>query len=55
MKLWRYADDVLYLVGCGLILVFVYQVAPVYTWLAGGIMCIILAVLIGAAQPRRLE
>ena len=36
----KYADDLLYLLGCGLILVGTAQVLPVATWFVGGVMCL---------------
>jgi uncharacterized membrane protein SirB2 len=45
-----YADDLLYLAGCVLILIFVFHVAPVYCWLVGGLMCIGASILIGLTQ-----
>lgn len=45
-------DDIFYLLGCALILVFVYHVAPVYCWLVGGLMSIGFAVLIGLGARR---
>ena len=40
-SLAKYADDLLYLLGCALILVGVYQVLPVAVWFAGGAMCLL--------------
>jgi hypothetical protein len=50
MKYVKYLDDVLVLFGCALILVFIYKIAPIYTWLVGGLMCLGLSVLVGMAN-----
>ena len=46
-KLQQFLDDLLILAGCALVLVFVFQVWPVGTWLVGGLMLIVFGVLIG--------
>ncbi len=48
----RYIDDVLVLVGCVLILIFVYHINPIYCWLVGGLMCLGMAVLISLTNRR---
>lgn len=54
LRWWgRWLDDVLVLAGCGLVLVFVYQVWPVGTWLIGGLMLIVVGVLIGRMKAKR--
>lgn len=45
--LQKHLDDILILLGCGLILVGTHQVLPVATWFVGGVMAIGLGVLAG--------
>jgi hypothetical protein len=49
MKLKRYFDDILLILGCILILIGVYQALPVATWFVAGGMCISFGVLVGLA------
>lgn len=57
MKLWlrRYADDLLLLAGCGLIVTGVAQVSGPLAWIVAGILLIGLAALIGKAKSHVIE
>lgn len=46
-------DDLLVLAGCGLVLVFVYQVWPVGTWLVGGLMLVGAGLMVGRLKSKR--
>ena len=46
-------DDMLVLAGCGLVLVFVYRVWPVGTWVGGGLMLIGAGLLFGRLKAKK--
>lgn len=54
-KLLKYLDDLLVLIGCGMILYGTYRVWPEATWFMGGVMLIGLGVLVGIGRGRRHE
>jgi hypothetical protein len=45
--LQKHSDDILIMAGCGLILYGISLVSIPWTWVVAGIMCLVLAVLIG--------
>jgi hypothetical protein len=49
----KYIDDALILAGCVLILIWVYLVWPVGTWLIGGVMSLAAGVLIGLTGGKK--
>jgi len=46
----KYLGDILTLLGCISILIFVYQVWPVGTWLIGGVMLIVISIIFEIGQ-----
>ncbi len=51
----KHLDDILMLIGCGLVLYGTWQVLPVATWFVGGGMCLIAGVLVGMGQGARRD
>lgn len=46
-RIQKYADDILIVLGCAIILVGVYQFNPALAWIVAGLECVALGVLIG--------
>jgi hypothetical protein len=48
----KYGDDLLVLIGCGLILTGVVRLWPAAGWFVGGAMCIGWGIMIGRTEAR---